>query len=163
MEIRKILFSLSLIVMTVTFAQSQNGFVSIGGNDSGVGGSLSHSMGQLVYVSNNSINGSVSNGVQQSYEVYESTDSLNIYPNIRIDLKVYPNPTISNVILSIGKMSSEYLEYQLYDLNGRLLLSEKIQTQKATIPMENLQMATYFLIVTFNSLPIKTFKIIKNN
>jgi len=163
MEIRKTLFSLSLIVMTVTFAQSQNGFVSVGTNHNGVGGALSQSVGQLVYTSNNSLNGSLLKGVQQPYEVFESILSVNKYPEIRLDLKVYPNPTISNVVLSIGKMSSEYLAYQLYDLNGRLLLSEKIQTQKSTISLEKLPMATYFLIITDKALTIKSFKIIKNN
>ncbi len=163
MGLRRILLSLSLIALSVTFAQSQNGFVSVGGDNTGVGGSLSHSIGQLVYTSNSSLNGSLLKGVQQPYEVYESTLSVNKYPDISLDLRLYPNPTTSHVILSIGKLPSKYLAYQLYDLNGRLLILEKINTQKTIIPFNKLPIATYFLIITDNSLAIKNFKIIKNN
>jgi len=147
----------------MTFAQGQNGFVAVGGNDSGVGGTLSLSVGQLVYTSSKGSNGSLTKGLQQPYEVYESTDSINKYPNIRLELKIYPNPTISNVILSIGDSASENLAYSLFDLNGRLLFLEKINSKKSTIPFENLPTATYFLRITNNDVILKTFKIIKNN
>jgi len=160
-KIKQILFILALIGMNVEYSQGQNGFVSVGGNDSGAGGSLSHSIGQLVNTSYNSLNGTLSQGIQQSYEIYEGTLGINEYPDIRIDIKVYPNPTVSNVILSIGKELTEGLAYQLFDLNGRLLFSEKINIQKTTIPFDNLPVATYFLNITQNSFTIKTFKIVK--
>ncbi len=147
--------------LTFAFAQGQNGFVSLGGNDSGAGGSLSYSLGQMVYTVITSIDGNLSQGIQQPYEIYEGTLGINEYPDIHLDIKVYPNPTVSNVILSIGKELTDGLAYQLFDLNGRLLFSEKINIQKSTIPFENLPVATYFLNITQNSFTIKTFKIIK--
>ena len=59
-------------------------------------------------------------------------------------------------------MEFSTLNFQLYDISGKLIESRKIISRTETIAMANLASATYFLKVTNNNNEVKTFKIIKN-
>ena len=49
--------------------QAQQVVTTSGGNASGSGGSVSYTVGQIVYTTNTDSNGSVAQGVQQPYEI----------------------------------------------------------------------------------------------
>jgi hypothetical protein len=51
----------------------------------------------------------------------------------------------------------------LYDMNGKLLQSEKIAGKQTSIVMSNLVTATYFVKVVQGNKEVKTFIIIKTN
>ncbi len=156
-----IIFFLSITFFT---AQGQNGFVSIGGNTIGANGSLSYSINQLVYTSVTSTNGTLTQGIQQPYEIDQgSLLGIYKYPDIQLDIKLYPNPTVTNVVLTVKNELEDHLRYQLFNLNGKLLLTEGINNQKTIIPLNNLPAAVYFLNIINNHIAIKTFKIIKTN
>ena len=144
-----------------TTVQAQNSIPASGGNASG-SGTISYSVGQVVYTTNTSMTyGSVAQGVQQPFEISVIT-TVEKAKDISLEIVVYPNPASDFVKLKIKNYEVENLRYQLYDINSSLLQDNKIVGNETNIIMSNLLPATYFLKVTDNNKPIKTFKIIKN-
>ncbi|HOZ29528.1 MAG TPA: T9SS type A sorting domain-containing protein, partial [Bacteroidales bacterium] len=141
--------------------QAQESVNATGGNDSGSGGSVSYSVGQVVYTTNTGTNGSVTEGVQQPYEISVVT-GIEDTKDINLSVTAYPNPTTAYLTLSINEFDISNLSYQLYDMNGKLLQSEKITGNQTSIVMSNLVPATYFVKVIESNREVKTFKIIKN-
>jgi opacity protein-like surface antigen len=155
---KKQIISVLLLCLGLT-AQAQQATTAAGGNASGSGGTVAYSVGQIVYTTNTGTTGSVAQGVQQPYEIYV----LGIEDNsINLALTAYPNPTTSNLTLSVGQADLSKMNFQLYDMVGKLIESRKIVSSTETIGMETLPNATYFLKVMNNSTEVKTFKIIKN-
>jgi len=157
-------------LLTCTFslstATAQESVNASGGNASGSGGSASYSVGQVVYTINTGTNGSVAEGVQQPFEISAVT-GIEEAKGINLSVSAYPNPTTDNLTLSIDnsvKTNHDWsqLSYQLYDMQGKLLQSEKITGNQTSIVMSNLVPATYFVRVIQNSKEVKVFKIIKN-
>ena len=154
-----LLFSLGL-----TGLQAQEVIPSTGGNASGSGGTVSYTVGQVIYNTNTGTNGSVAQGIQQPYEIsivsgVDETESINLI------LSAYPNPTTDFLTLKIdasATLSIQSMSYQLYDISGKLLESKKIEGNETSIDMKNLVPAIYFLKVIQGSKEVKTFKIIKN-
>jgi hypothetical protein len=147
-----------LIFTQIIYAQQT--IVSSGGNTIGSGGSVSYSVGQLVYTTESGTNGSVTQGVQQAIEIIVlGTDN---FPEIKLMMSVFPNPTTAFVNLKIEEYSTNNLHYQLYDINGKQIQNQKITTSETQISMEDLAKSIYLLNVLDNNKLLKTFKIIKN-
>jgi hypothetical protein len=139
-------------------AQAQQATTASGGNASGSGGTVSYSIGQIVYTTNTGSNGKVSQGVQQPFEI---SVVLGIDNHQMKHIKAYPNPTVDYLTLDVGDSELNSMNFQLYDLTGKLIENRKITSSMETIRMENLPSATYFLKVINNNKEVKTFKIIK--
>ena len=139
---------------------SQEAIPAAGGDASGLGGTLSFTVGQLVYSSNSGSNGSVAEGVQQPYEI-STTVGIEL-STISLDFIAYPNPTINNIVLNIKDFNNEKLNYQLYDMSGKLLKSNKVNAINTTIDMSELPVSNYVLNINNDSSTIKSFKIIKS-
>jgi len=159
--------TLSNLKMTVLFmfglvflAQAQQTIPATGGEASGSGGSISYTVGQLVYTTNTGANNSLAQGVQQVYEI--SILGIDDFNEIKLEYFVYPNPTIDKLTLKIQNFNNEDLSYQIYDINGRMLKMEKLKGNNTTISMGYLPSAIYFLRVVSGSQSLKMFKIIKN-
>lgn len=144
----------------LTGLQAQESVNATGGNASGGGGSVSYSVGQAVYTTNTATSGSLSEGVQQPYEISVVT-FVEEAKGINLSVSAYPNPTNDYLTLSIGEFDISNLSYQLYDMNGKLLQNEKITGNQTSIVMSNLVPATYFVKVIQGNKEVKTFKIIK--
>lgn len=132
-----------------------------GGNASGSGGSVSYSVGQVMYTTSSETTGSVAHGVQQPYEISVVT-AIDIAKGITLSLSVYPNPAADFVTLKVENYKTQNLSCQLFDVYGKLIKSKKLEGIETGIDMNNLIPATYFLKVLENSKEFKTFKIIKN-
>lgn len=155
---RLVLSMLAILVCILLQAQTSN--PASGGNASGGGGSVSYTVGQIVYITNTGTNGSSSQGVQQPYEISVVT-GIEEAQDISLEVSVYPNPAQDYVILKIKNYEVENLDYQLYDINGSLIKDNKVEGNETTIEMQNLKPSVYFLKMTDNLKAIKTFKIIK--
>ncbi len=154
----------AFLVLLTGSLYAQESINAAGGEAIGSGGSASFTVGQVVYNATAGTNGSVTQGVQQSYKIsiltgFELSD-------IDLKLSAYPNPATNFLNLQIENYSNEDWSYQLYDLQGVLLENKKIVSRINTISMEELPAAVYILkvIETQNvaSQQVKTFKIIKN-
>jgi len=138
---------------------AQQSPTATGGEATGTGGTASYSVGQVVYTTNTGTNGSVAQGVQQPYEI-STTVGIN-ETTINLELSVYPNPTTNYLTLKVDEFELSTLNFQLIDLQGKIITSKKVKATTSTINVENLPKAIYFLNVTKNNQVIKTFKIIK--
>ncbi|HCX99957.1 MAG TPA: T9SS C-terminal target domain-containing protein [Bacteroidales bacterium] len=141
--------------------QAQESVNATGGNALGNGGSASYSIGQVVYTTNTGTNGSVAQGVQQPYEI-STVSGIEEAIGINLTITAYPNPTSDYLTLSINEFDISNLSYQLFDMQGKLLLSTKITNEKTSIVMSNLIPAVYFVRVMEGIKNVKTFKIVKN-
>ena len=150
-----------LLGLGLTGLQAQTSVNATGGDASGSGGSVSYSVGQVVYTTHAGTSGSVAEGVQQPYEISVVT-GLEEAQSINLSVSAYPNPTTDYLTLSIGEFDISNLSYQLYDMNGKLLQNAKITGNQTSIVMSNLVPANYFVKVIQGNKEVKTFKIIKN-
>jgi hypothetical protein len=150
-----------LLGLGLTGLQAQECVNATGGNASGSGGSASYSVGQVVYTTHTGTSGSVAEGVQQPYEISVVT-AIEEAKGINLSVSAYPNPTTDYLTLEVKEFDLSNLSFQLYDMNGKLLLNEKITGNQTSIVMSNLVPATYFVKVIQGSKEVKTFKIIKN-
>ena len=159
MEYIKIKLSVLLLSISIT-VQAQQATTASGGDASGSGGTVAFSVGQVVCTANTNASGTVSQGVQQPFEIF----TLGVKETeLNISLKAFPNPTLDNLTLQISDYNNEKLLYKLYDMQGKLLNNGQILTQQTKIEMTSLPTATYFInVVNQQNKKVKTFKIIKN-
>ncbi|MGI6411770.1 MAG: T9SS type A sorting domain-containing protein [Bacteroidales bacterium] len=150
-----------LLGLGLTGLQAQTSVNATDGDVSGSGGSVSYSVGQVVYTTHTGTSGSVAEGVQQPYEISVVT-GLEEAQSINLSVTAYPNPTTDYLTLRIDEFEISNLSFQLYDMNGKLLQNEKITGNQTSIVMSNLLPATYFVKVIQGNKEVKTFKIIKN-
>ena len=154
-----------ILFLGVTGLQAQESIPASGGMAYGYGGSVSYSVGQVVYTVNSDITGSVAQGVQQPYEILAESGS-DLATGISLQCSVYPNPVEKVLTLQIQYYIDESVTYSLYDATSQLLKTEVVNSKKTLILMSNLPPTTYYLVVDQkkqkNSPHItKTFKIIK--
>lgn len=156
----KILLTL-ICALFITQLYSQEATVASGGNSAGVNGNLSYTVGQVIYTTHFGSNGSIVQGVQQPFEIQTLLGLDNI--NINLQLSVYPNPTANLLSLDVKNYNFENLQYQLFDINGRIILFGKIVQESTQLQLDVFPAAIYLLKVTDNNKEIKTFKIIKKD
>lgn len=153
-----LLLSCTFFFSTVTAQESVN---ASGGNASGGGGTVTYSVGQLVYQTHTGTDGSVAEGVQQPYEISVVT-AIEETKGISLSVRAYPNPATDYLILSIDEFDISDLSYHLYDMRGKLIQNKKITGSQTIITMSDLFPGTYFVKVIQGNIEVKTFKIIKN-
>lgn len=158
MKIKTLKFCiLSLCISVATQAQVNTN--SSGGNSSNNSGSVSFSIGQIVYTSNTNASGSINQGVQQPYEILtlgqKETES-------NLSVTLFPNPTINYLTIEIGDYKEENLSFNMYDIQGKIITKGKISSDRTLVNTINLTPATYFLKITnTNNKIIQSFKILK--
>ena len=149
-----------LIAFFVCFqiSNAQQSVNSSGGDGTGTGGNFSFSVGQIDYVSATGSNGSVSQGVQQAFEIIVlGTDEI---PEISLELSIYPNPT-TDVLFIKNKNANLDFNYQLFDITGKLITASSKMAQVNQIDMTTFERGTYILFIRANNSLSKSFKITK--
>lgn len=150
---------LAIAMLWAGLAQAQESANASGGDATGSGGNVAYSLGQVIYTTNTNASGTVSQGVQQAYEIF----TVGIKETeLNISLSVFPNPTTDNLILHVDDFGLSTLNYQLYDIQGKLLNNGQIISKQTQIDLNNWPSATYFLhVINHQNLKIQTFKIVK--
>ena len=149
----------TVLLLSTHLIYSQETIPTSGGDATGTGGSASYSVGQIVYTTHTGSNGSISQGVQQSYEIFTlSNASLS---TVNLSATTYPNPTSDYVVLAISDINLTDLSYALYDIQGRPIAKATISSKDTQIDMHSLSAGTYLLNVNQNNQKLKSFKIIK--
>ena len=139
---------------------AQEAVVTAGKTISSSTGSVSYSVGQVVFTTLSGTNGSVTQGVQQPYEIFVAT-AIPEAAGIDLKMSAYPNPVTDHLTLKISDYESDNLYYRLFDMNGKLLKMKKVTEPQTQVIMQDLKPAVYFLKIIDNNKEIKTFKIIK--
>jgi hypothetical protein len=158
MKHKKPITSIAFLLLGLGGLYAQESLTAAGGEATGLGGTASYSVGQVVYTTATGTKGSVAQGVQQPYEI--STTVGIKETSISLELAVYPNPTTDYLTLKVADF--ETLNFQLVDLQGKIIENKKVTASNTTIKMEELPKAVYFINVTKGNQLIKTFKVIKN-
>lgn len=157
---KKILISVTAFIAVSTSLVAQSATVSAGGETEGSGGSASYSIGQASFSYVENSDGSVTEGVQQSYEVLPLTS---IDENgFLIQCTAFPNPVVDKLSLEIVKGEINDLSYQLCDLNGKQIRGSAISESNTQIDMAGLTAGTYMLHVLDDKQKTSVFKIVKN-
>jgi hypothetical protein len=99
--------------------------------------------------------------MQQPFEILVLT-GIEEAKGINIEFSVFPNPTSEFLILKIQNNKLEKLNYQLYDIDGRLLKDGEIMGIETVLQTGDLPPAAYYLQISDNQKEVKTYKIIKN-
>ena len=157
-------FLLNIIIAQQNDEVSQSGlsdkimdsFNAVGGDVEGVGGSMSYSIGQLLYLPEENVNGITTSGVQVANEI----DAIENYQEI--DISAYPNPIADYFFLRVSELKKGKLWYGFFDLQGKLLSNKMITETTTKIIPEFLKTGVYFLNVHEGTTILKTLKIVKN-
>ena len=155
---KKLLLTLMLCSLPKLVAQQAT--LASGGNATGTGGTVSYSIGQVADKTQTGTTGTITQGVQQPFEIVTLSGSE--FVNIKLEAVVFPNPTVLNVTLKITNSDFENLNYQLFDLLGKLINEGKVTNEETIIDMERHPTSTFILKVNDGAKQLKTFKIIKN-
>ena len=155
----KKIIALIIFGCSIISIQAQQTTASAGGDASGIGGTFSYSIGQVVYTYNYGTDVIMAQGVQQPFEI--SILGLDNY-QINLVMQTYPNPTKDYLVLNVHALDLSNMIFQLYDVNGRLIETRTMFSPIETICMMNLPSSVYVLKVTNNNKEVKSFKIIKN-
>jgi hypothetical protein len=162
MSHKKLKLSVVLIfVLGLTRLQAQEALTASVGEALGSGGSSSYSVGQMVYTNNTDTNGSVSQGVQQIYTI-SVVSGLEDELAANILLTVSPNPTSDFLNLLFEDFKIEEMNYQLFDLQGKLLETNPVKAIQTQISMNHLPSAVYVIHVIRENQIVKSFRILKN-
>ena len=155
------LFAVCLSGFGLARVSAQETASASGGEASGSGGTVSYSIGQVAYTTQEGNNGSVVQGVQQPFEI-SIVLGLEGSEGISLNLSAFPNPATDHLTLKADRYNDNNLSYELFDLNGRLLLQNRINSNESGIRMLDYPYGVYLLKVLSNNKEIKTFKILKH-
>ena len=149
-----------LLMFNLGVVYAQDAVVAAGGSVSGTTGTVSHSVGQVVYTAVSNTNGSINQGVQQPYDI--STISTGSELENGITLSVFPNPTKDVLTLKIEDADVAGYSYELYNNLGQLIRQEGIDQNQVEISTQDLSAATYILKVKSTNDVLRVFSVIKH-
>ncbi len=153
------IFIIILLTIVAISAQAQESVNASGGVNRGNGGTVSFSVGQMVYTTDSKEAGSVVQGVQRPYKI--TTTDIKKLDNT-LSFKAYPNPSSDDLFLEMNAFRNEKLNYQLYDMQGKLIMTNPIEIPKTQINMRALAVGAYVIHIhdSMNQ-AIQTIQVIK--
>lgn len=159
----RLLVTVALVSFIFLTSQTlaQNNTVSSGAVATGSSGTASYSVGQVFYISSINDNGKVIQGLQQPYDVAVITGVNDLQINLKVT--AYPNPAPDYLTLSIDNTELSQFNYQLLDMQGKILRQEKFGNRNINIKVSDFPNGIYILKVFSKQKQLKTFKIIKAN
>ena len=130
-----------------------------GGDVISSNGSLSFSVGQVSYNAYSSPSGTISEGVQQAFEMSSLSTKQ---PEEVFSLSIYPNPTSEFLTIKFKREFAKGYHLQVFDLQGQLVINQDIHDQKTIIDLRDVASSTYILNLLKDNSKIQSFKILKN-
>lgn len=154
----KIRFLGILYIVTIT-AAAQSGIVAAGGVADGDAGSATFSIGQIDYGFQQSGTFSVSEGLQQPFEIIPLATAQ---PR-GLQMTLYPNPTASGVRLYLPSGTAGGYSYEVFNGGGQRVGQGKFAVSDGIIPLQAFSPGVYLLRIVLSDGREQTFKIIKHN
>ena len=153
---KKLFMCIAMLSVAAISGYAQSAVATAGGDATG-DGSVSFTVGQTVFTTVANENGSISQGVQQAYEITTET-GIDV---TEIQLSAFPNPTSDVLNLTIdgdfGKVT-----YALFNNSSALLAKGTANGPKTQIQMGAFKPGVYFLEVKAEGKTVKRFKVVKN-
>jgi hypothetical protein len=146
-------------LLWINLLVAQESVNAAGGDANDTGGSIAYSIGQVIYTTHSNTSVTTSQGVQQAYEIY----SLGVSETkMNFSLSIFPNPTADYLTLKISNYNNEILFYQVYDLQGKLLINEPVSGEQTKINTSKLSPSSYIIGITNQeNKQLQSYKIIK--
>ena len=152
---KKIFTTMAIAAAAVaSFGQSA---ISAAGFEASGDGTLSATIGQTAFMAVANENGSISQGVQQAYEITTET-GIDV---TEIQLTAFPNPTSDVLNLQInGEFGT--VAYALYTNTSKRVAKGVVNGSETQIQMGAYKPGVYFLDVKAEGKTVKRFKVVKN-
>lgn len=150
------------IVLLVHLPAMAQVIISSGGKVEGSGYNINYSVGEafLGYYSGEA--GSLTIGVQQSWQITVETDVPSSLSNLP-EITLFPNPTKGKVFVSINQPVAHSNRYVLLDPQGVSIQHGLLEGQRTSLDLTFLNGSVYFLTVYVFEMPVRTYKLIKSN
>ncbi len=159
---RNLLFLFACCALNFSMAQSLSPEVisSAGSSFTNSSATLDWTVGEPVTSTLNNSNNILSQGFHQpNLLVTAISEAAADY-----SVTLFPNPTVDLIQLQILNTLNEIIFIDLHNAEGKLLLSQQINTSSnLQIDMSKYSTGTYLLSLTNNQEKIKTYQIIKSN
>ena len=152
-------FLLLLLLGISGIYNAQQAIIPAGNNAQSGTGSVSYSVGQILYEPQLGATGKVNPGVQQPYEIYSLATNEN---TIQSKIMVYPNPVKDFLIIDFNSDKLVKSGYQLFDGTGRMISKGELKNLQTEINTSTLPAGMYILNISRAGINVKSFKIIKN-
>lgn len=136
----------------------QKNTVSSGADASGTGGTFSYSIGQIDYSNSVSANETVSEGVQQPYELYTI---VGINEENSIISAIYPNPVDNYLTLELKQVLQNHSAHIL-DSKGKEIDVVSLIEITTKINLSDYSSGIYHLTIKKDNVEIESLKILKN-
>jgi len=157
-----IIFRILILYILTGFGKiiAQEVITTAGDSYSNANGSVSYTVGEPVIETFTGGNNILTQGFQQTNLTVTAIDELT---GLNFEISAFPNPATDIVKLRIGKESFVGMQYRIYDMNGNLVMQNRLEGIETEIPFKDLSPAEYILKVNDNSKEVKSFKIAKTN
>ena len=149
-----------LLVFAVSL-QAQTSINTSGNTISSSSGNISYSLGQAFQDVKSNSSVSISEGVQQPYEITQ-TLGMDI-SEIGLDVKVFPNPTSDILNLKVDFADYRSYTYELYDSSNKILKKNDVLSKNTVLSIASYPATIYYVKVSKKNKPVKIFKIIKTD
>ena len=154
-------FSIIALLLLAFQVSAQSAFVTVGGEATGEGGSMSFSVGEVTYKSTVDNQYTISEGVQQAYTIKDITPDA-IKNLVKIELSAYPNPTSDVLHLVVKDADIDGLSYSVSDVKGRTQEKGTIVGTESVIQFSQYLDGVYFVEVKQKGKMVKRFEVLKN-
>lgn len=136
---------------------AQNDVLAGGGNASSTSGSISYSVGQVVYDYESNAAGSIQLGVQQPYGLMPTAVHE---PWKELVVGLYPNPTRGQLLIEMPNFILG-ITASVFDMNGSLVAQLPLQSSKTILSAEAWPAAQYIIQLSDASGNTSEYKLIK--
>lgn len=140
------------------FANAQQVISSSGNALKNSAGSLSFTLGELVIDTKNAGATTITQGFHQTKL---TITAINVLREQKISISAFPNPTNDFVNLKIEKGEIRDIGFTLFDLHGKVLSNQKIESTNTEVSFSGYNSGNYLLKVIQKGKEIQTFKIVK--
>jgi len=158
--IKNIFITKILLISCFYFNYAQENISVSGGESTSNDGVVSFSIGQVFYNNFENNDGSISEGIQQVYEISVISQIKDKQTN-NIEIYAYPNPANDYIIIDIKDYKDEDYSFEICDINGKILFKNVINSTKTKAFIDETISSIYFIKILQNKTEIKTFKILK--
>lgn len=156
---QKSIVVLSLFFLCLFNLNAQNGMGITGGECESDSFRVSYSVGQIVFEATETDAYYISQGLQHPL-VFLYTDIIESEIS-EAELLVYPNPAGENLYLSMNRHEFKDLSFKLFDMQGRILMDERIERNISRISVKQIQAGIYILKVYQDTQEFTSFKVLK--
>ncbi len=152
-----IVMVLSLFISEAMLGQTAELISTAGDSYASANYQISWSIGETVTDTHQNTSNVLTQGFHQNTYMVLGIENQ----NNRFELCAYPNPTTDIITLAFNEYNSDTYIITIVDVNGRLLQTERINSDHTALNFSAYVPGTYFMVIKQQNKLIKSFKIIK--